>query len=336
MPYDASYHVLYRAEPLRRALDEMRPDVLEVHSPYAAALLADRMPRAWYGVRTFLWHSDFIDTYERVLLSRAPALVRRATTAPLWSWARHIARRSDAVFVATKHLYASLSAHGFRNLVHLPFGVDTRVFHPRPTGEASAPPQGAPRRLVTIGRLAVEKRVDVVLDAFRILVSSFPDLTLDVIGDGPERAKLEKRVEDLPQVRFSGFEKDRSALARTLRESALLLHACPYETFGLGVAEALACGLPAVLPDEGGAAEWDEGPSRVLHRSLDPQALAAAARDLLQRITDHPDVVRDDAIAFGSRVLSIESHFARLLEHYEELLSVRRRFGETRVEEDAG
>lgn len=317
MPYDPSYYVLYRAAPVRRAIEAMRPDVLEIHSPYAAALIADRVPRAHYGIRTFLWHSDFIDTYERVLFDRVPTPLRRAATAPLWAWARHIAQRSDAVFVATKHLLQSLAAHGFENLIHLPFGVDKQTF--LPAAGASAGP--SPRRtLVTIGRLAVEKRVDVVLDAFRILVAARPELELVVIGDGPDRAKLQRRVTDLPQVTFAGFEKDREALAATLRQSLALLHACPYETFGLGVAEALACGLPAVLPDEGGASEWGESASRILHRSGSAEALAGAAAALLSRLEKNESLIRDDAAAFGRTVLGVEAHFERLLDHYDDLL----------------
>lgn len=320
MPYDPSYHLLYRAEPVARAVRELRPDVFEVHSPYAAALIADRIPRGDYGIRTFLWHSDFIDTYERVLLGRFPSSVRKAATAPLWAWARHIAKRSEAVFVATKHLQSSLSAHGLGNLVLLPFGVDKETFRPSPERAMEMASGTAPKRLVTIGRLAIEKRVDVVLDAFRRMARTRKDLELWVVGDGPERKRLEASAKDLPQVRFVGFEKDRKKLAATLRESVALLHACPYETFGLGVAEALACGVPAVLPDEGGASEWGASHSRLLHRSLDAEDLARAGSELLSRIEAAPLAVRADAAGFAKSILSVEDHFDRLLDHYEALL----------------
>ena len=54
-----------------------------------------------------------------------------------------------------------------------------------------------------------------------------------------------------PGVRFTGFEKRREALASALASADVLVHGCPFETFGLGVAEAVACGLPVVAPDEG-------------------------------------------------------------------------------------
>ena len=74
---------------------------------------------------------------------------------------------------------------------------------------------------------------------------------LVLYGDGPERARLEARAPH--GVRFAGFEQDRDRLAAALASADVLVHGCPYETFGLGVAEAVACGLPVVVPDAGGA-----------------------------------------------------------------------------------
>ncbi len=66
-PYDPTYHLLLRFDKIAGIVARERPDVLEVHSPYLAALGVMRAKRAHYGVRTFQWHSDFIDTYAGVL-----------------------------------------------------------------------------------------------------------------------------------------------------------------------------------------------------------------------------------------------------------------------------
>src|SRR5262249_24509543 len=82
-------------------------------------------------------------------------------------------------------------------------------------------------------------RTEVIIEAFRKLRAR-RDAVLLIYGDGPERARLEASARDLPDVIFLGFERDREKLARALASSDALVHAGPFETFGLVVAEAAA------------------------------------------------------------------------------------------------
>ncbi|MFY0537341.1 glycosyltransferase [Nannocystis pusilla] len=77
LPYDPTYHLLWRIGAARRLLRAERPDVLEIHSPYVAAIAALGLRPGEFGVRTFVWHSDFIDTYLRGGLERRLALLFR-------------------------------------------------------------------------------------------------------------------------------------------------------------------------------------------------------------------------------------------------------------------
>jgi alpha-1,6-mannosyltransferase len=107
-------------------------------------------------------------------------------------------------------------------------------------------------------------------------------------------------------------------LATALASADLLIHGCPFETFGLGVAEALACGLPAVLPDEGGAAEQASAESTILYRSGDADACASAIESMLAR--DRIEL-RTRARKSATRVGSVEDHFAAMMRTYDELIS---------------
>ena len=322
LPYDPTYHLLWRVDKVRTKVVRGRPDVLEIHSPYLAAVAALSVPRRAYGVRTFVWHADFIDTYLREGLERrlGGARVVDAVVEPLWAWVRTIARACDATFVASRWQLGKLEAHGVPRLVHLPFGVEKSTFHPSARDPEARDELLAGRRgplVVAIGRFAVEKRWDVVFDAFARW--NEPEAVLAVFGDGPERAALEARASD--RVRFLGFERDRARLARALASSDILLHGCPHETFGLGVAEAIATGLPAVLPDRGGAAEQADAASAELYASGDVDACVAALRRLTQRT---PIELRASAIAAASRVRSVDDHFRALFDVYDDLLDRRR------------
>ncbi|MFO0673168.1 MAG: glycosyltransferase [Polyangiaceae bacterium] len=98
---------------------------------------------------------------------------------------------------------------------------------------------------------------------------------LVLLGDGPERAAMEARMpRGRDDVTFAGFEIGRGR-QHARRAETCSSCGCPFETFGLGVAEAIAAGLPAGLADQGGAAEQAHGPSVVLYPSGDAEALAS-------------------------------------------------------------
>lgn len=299
LPYDPTYHLLWRPDKIREAIATERPDVLEIHSPYVAAAGAMLASPSTFGVRTFVWHSDFIDTYERVL--HVPI--------PLWGWVRRIARACAATFCASAWQVSKLAQHGV-TAVHLPFGVDKETFRPR---------ERLPHERVTLvacGRLAIEKAFDVVVDAMREL----PDARLVLYGDGPERARLERRAPS--NVEFAGFERDRAKLADAFADADAFVHGCPHETFGIAVAEAIASGTPVVVPDRGGAAELARESFGETYASGEASACAAAVRRLLAR---DRATLRDAALAASRDVLSTHDHFTRLLEHYEALLRAKSR-----------
>ncbi len=318
---------------VRAIVRRERPDILEINSPYVAAASALACPRTDFGVRTFLWHADFIDTYLRVMLERrASSRAADVLLEPLWALVRRIGGGCDATICGARWQVDKLTQHGVPRVVHVPFGVDKAVFNPRGRDEAArqallASFEGAPtptnetRLVVAIGRFAWEKRWDVVLDAYLRLAKRVPT-RLVCFGDGPERAAMQARVAGRTDIRFEGFLTDRPALASALASADLLLHSCPFETFGLGVAEAVAAGCPVVVPDEGGAAELAFGGSSVRYRALDPEACAAAAIALLGR---DPAQVRDAALAAVGRIASVEDQFRQTLALYEDLLSRRAR-----------
>jgi alpha-1,6-mannosyltransferase len=314
---------------VRAAISREKPDVLEIHSPYAAALASLSMSPKMFGIRTFVWHADFIDTYLRSAIEkRIGVWGTDKTVEPLWGWVRRISRGCAATFAATRWQADKLERHGAERVRCVPFGVEKQMFTPERRNEAwrqmmlgaageTTNDRLVPPIFVAIGRMAVEKRWDVVIEAYKKIAKK-TDARFAIFGDGPERAKLEKELAAFPGARFFGFENDREKLATALASADLLIHGCPFETFGLGVAEALACGLPAVLPDEGGAAEQASPESTLLYRSGDADACARAIEAMLAR---DPIELRAHARRSAEKVGSVEDHFATMLNVYEALLA---------------
>jgi alpha-1,6-mannosyltransferase len=319
LPYDPTYHLLHRVDKIRRRVRAEKPDVLEAHSPYLATAAVLACGRRAARLTTAFWHSDHLGVYvEPALAKQVGHRTARAATKPLWHGVRMLLAPFDAIFAAGRRQAERLRAAGVARVIHIPFGVDTRTFRPTARCEdwrrrwLGGADDGA-ALIVGCGRFAMEKRWDVLIEAFGH-VCARRRAVLVLFGDGPERTRLERSAP--PGVRFAGFEPDRVRLAKALASADILAHASPYETFGIGIAEAIACGLPIVVPDAGGAAEHAASACCETYRSLDPLACAAAIERMLNRNLD----ARAEALDRAARVVTLEQHFGRVLGAYSELL----------------
>ncbi|MBX3188288.1 MAG: glycosyltransferase [Labilithrix sp.] len=345
-PYDPTYHLLLRFDKIAAIVARERPDVLEIHSPYLAALGAMRADPAHFGVRTFQWHSDFIDTYAGVFEGKLASSERASlrplarvvvpATRPLWSVVRGIGRRCDATLVAAAWQVEKLASHGVPRVHRVPFGIEHDVFRPDARSYETRRDLLALAShnardddamiLVGVGRFAIEKRWDVVIDAFARLRDEGRDVVLVLIGDGPERERMQARVAGTAAaagLAMPGFVKDRARLAAMLASADALVHASPFETFGLSIAEAMSCGLPTIVPDRGGAAEMHVPDAGARYRSLDVDACARATASVLDRLARGEDV-RAAAARAGRRLPSVRQQFEAQVALYESLLAVAR------------
>src|SRR5256712_10477001 len=160
-------------------------------------------------------------------------------------------------------------------------GVDVHVFRPdEGSGRAFRERHGFADRplLLAAGALEWEKRYDWMLEALARLGPGAP--TLVIRGSGSLEASVRAQAERLRlDVRFLGFLSPHE-LAAAYNAATCLVHTGDVETFGLAVAEAMACGRPVVAVASGAGPEG-LGQSGVLAPPHDPAAFAAAVRDLL-------------------------------------------------------
>ena len=117
-------------------------------------------------------------------------------------------------------------------------------------GERSASPSGS-NRVLFVGRLSVEKGVDVLLEAWRLAAPRSMELL--VVGDGPLRSPLEAQAP--PGVRFAGRLPAGQVRDLMLTSRTLAVPSVWYEGQPMVQLEALAAGLPMVVSNRGGIAE---------------------------------------------------------------------------------
>lgn len=139
-------------------------------------------------------------------------------------------------------------------LVHLGF-PPARV-HVVPPGIAprycpGPEPRVDPPLVVAVGRLAPVKRFELVLDAVAAARRDVPELGLAIVGEGPERPRLERWIDDHDAggwARLTGYVTDEE-LVRLYRQATLIVSASLAEGWGMTLTEAGACGTPAVATD---------------------------------------------------------------------------------------
>ena len=171
-----------------------------------------------------------------------------------WAWMRRFHNRGDATLVPTRELAAELSAHGFRRPLRLPRAVDTHRFSPDRRDPALRSQWGvdaAQLAVIHVGRIAPEKNLGLVVQAFRAIQRVRPDARLVWIGDGPSRVALQR---EHPDFVFRGMQHG-DALAAHVASGNLFLFPSRSETFGNVTVEAMASGVATVAFDCGAARE---------------------------------------------------------------------------------
>lgn len=140
--------------------------------------------------------------------------------------------------------------------------------------------------ILVVGRLADYKGTPLLPEAWRLLDG---DLPLRIIGDGPLAHVIEQHAAHDPRLSYLGRQPRDVVLSEMRSALALLVPSVLYETFGLIIAEAFACGTPVITSALGAMAELVEDGKTGLHfRSGDASDLIAKVR----WAADHPEEMR--------------------------------------------
>jgi glycosyltransferase involved in cell wall biosynthesis len=165
------------------------------------------------------------------------------------------------------------------------------IYPPVSLGGGEPAPVRPGNHYLSLGRLVPYKRVDLLVDTFR----QCPERELWVIGDGPERARLEKHLPS--NVRLFG-RQPQQFVAEALRGAAALLFAAE-EDFGLVPVEAQSAGTPVIAYGRGGGAESViDGQTGVLFHEQTAEAIRAAM-ERADRIQFDPSILRENAKRFS-------------------------------------
>jgi glycogen(starch) synthase len=282
--------------PFGRALHARWPfDVVHAHTGLPDGLAALRLARS-------VARPVVVTEHDSSLRKR---LVESSETRGLY---RHLVREADGVFAVSEH-FRSLLAAGTAlpdtALGVLPNPVPSAFFEqpldqPRDMGE-----------LLYVGHRLEGKGTPVLLEAFAIARMVRPELHLRLVGRSvtpKDEERWHGMAEALGISSHVIFDppSDRVGVVRAMARAGALVHPSPFETFGLVVAEALACGLPVVATRSGVEEILGEsGELGELAAGTDSGSLSEAILRLLERRSQFvPERLREAARAFEAPAIA--------------------------------
>lgn len=131
--------------------------------------------------------------------------------------------------------------------------------------------------ILGLGRLSEEKGFHTLIEAFARIAGQFPAWHLTIFGEGPERSRLERLIEDrglTARVHLPGWTTDAAAV---LSQADLFVLPSRYEGFPNALLEAMAAGLPCISFD------CDSGPREIIRHAMDGMLVPPGNRDELAR-----------------------------------------------------
>lgn len=299
MPHINSLPIGVPTATLRKAIRDFRPDVIHLASPFALAGRAVFLARA-HGIPTVaVYQTDVAGFAQRYRLTW---LVDAA-----WAWTKAMHNAACRTLAPSSLAEEALAAHGIDRIYRWGRGVDTTLFHPsrrRAHVRAKWDPTGRATIVGYVGRLAAEKGVHRLA-----ALAGREDIQLVIIGDGPERAHLEKV---LPGAVFTGALSGEQ-LAEAYASLDIFVHPGEFETFCQTIQEAHASGIPTIGPRAG-------GPVDLIRPGVDgyllgvdtfEEELPRAVDDIL---ADYPTMVAHSLAAVEDR--SWDALCEELLRHY--------------------
>jgi glycosyltransferase involved in cell wall biosynthesis len=307
-----------------RAARDFAPDVVHAQSPFVSGLMARRLAQRRRVPLVFTHHTRFGD-YRHYLgpLASPGAAVTAAYLRDFWRGCAGIVAPGEDL---ANEILAQLGDRRRPVVRTIPTGVDVagiagldpidpRAAHGWPAGSVV---------VAALGRLAAEKSVGELVDAFAAAVARDDHLRLLLVGGGPAEASVRERIarpDLMGRAALTGSLPRRDALA-LLRGCDLFASASRTETQGLVVAEALACGLPVVAVDGPGVRDAvRDGRDGCLVEGTDAAARETGLADALVSLAADPTrrMAWADAARDGAGRFDVAARIADVADFYREL-----------------
>ena len=233
---------------LKKTLKENKYDVIHIHSPFTMGRFFARYGKK-HGIPTvFTFHTKFKEDFVRILHAK-----------PLVGFMMHYIMTTinacDHVLTVSDGAAEVLRSYGYKKEITV-IRNGTDLVYPANAAELAAQVEekhalaGQKNVFLSVGRIVENKRLDLVLDALKIVKERGVDFCFLVVGDGSYKEKLENKAKDLAladRVIFTGKVMDRALLSGYYLRSDLFMFPSTFDTASLAPIEAAALKLPSLM-----------------------------------------------------------------------------------------
>jgi len=289
----------------KASLVNFNPDIIHLASP---ALLGNYVARFARKLEI-----PTLSVYQTDLAGFANHYGFQLANATLNKFVGRVHSNSDRTLAPSSSACTYLNELGVPGVELWRRGVDSERFSPENRDEVlrkSLLGDRPDRTLIGyIGRLAHEKRLEDLIS-----LDEQDDVQLVIVGDGPIRERLERK---LPNAIFTGF-KNGQDLARMYASLDIFIHTGQHETFCQSIQEALASGVPVIAPNSGGPIDLvEDGKTGYLINTGNPKEIKRVVKLIQQSdAIEIRKVTRESVVNRTWQSINQE-----LINHYQELIS---------------
>ena len=297
---------------VKRALDAFGPDVVHVQVSDPIGLSVVSWARK-AGVPVVTTEHNQPEVLTESL--KMPKLMRKSANALLYAYFRNRQSKSDFVTMPTEQAIRNLLSRGEIGvpIAVVSNGVDLSCFKPGAVSGGIYEKYRVPRDVpvvLYVGRVDPEKQVETVIRAFNEARNEIPKAVLLVVGDGVDKARLERLYGGADDVRFLGRVLPPD-LYEIYKMGWVFATASEIETQGIVLIEAAASGLPLIAVDKGAVSEvCKDGVNGYLCKPKDVNGMAKAMVEILS------DAGLREKLSMASVEIAVEHDFERTLDKF--------------------
>jgi 1,2-diacylglycerol 3-alpha-glucosyltransferase len=267
-PYPG-YNVAFPSIGFSKILHKEKFDLIHCHSPFSLGYFATLTAKKFYNIPLLNTYHTHLVEYSAHLVGgfyadKITAILEEA----VWTYIRWFYKHSDVIVTPSKTIQQDLLNHGVKSPVYSLPNMISKVFltntkdttkdidlQNKIREEYAIKPSS--KIIIYCGRVSYEKKLEVLLEAYRSLQDSYPDSFLLIVGDGPHLKTYQNMAVELKlkNYAFTGFISH-TKLPAVYRMADFMVTPSDTETQGLTVLEAMSQGLPVIGVSGGGVVDY--------------------------------------------------------------------------------
>jgi glycosyltransferase involved in cell wall biosynthesis len=274
---------------ISRIMEKEKFDIIHIHTPFTLGLVGIAMSRLYSIPIVGTYHTYLPEYFPHIVKGRFHEVMKKIGGFPIKKFTKYVYSKLDCTIAPSEETARILKNLEIKNVTVIPNGIKLERFrYQKKSIEKIRKKYKIPRGkkiLLYLGRISFEKKLSILLKAFKILENEGEDVFLLIAGSGPyiEKYKKEAKQLELKNIQFTGFVKD-ELIPAIYHTSNIFVSPSDTEVGPITFIEAMACGLPLIGVNSGGVRNIvQHGKNGLLARPKDPVSLALKIKTLLDK-----------------------------------------------------